>query len=59
MTLAHRKQTVEPLQKFLLRQVRYGLFAFLLISISVCIDVWSAVISLLTFCDSIVFTWLV
>lgn len=37
MKLEHRKQKVAPLPQFLLRQARFGLFAFLLISISVCI----------------------
>jgi hypothetical protein len=37
MPLEHRKQKVASLPRFLLRQSRFGLFAFLLISISVCI----------------------
>ncbi len=37
MKLEHRKQKVASLNQFLLRQVRFGLFAFLLISISVSI----------------------
>ncbi len=35
MKLEHRKQKVAPLPQFLLRQARFGLFAFSLISVSV------------------------
>lgn len=37
MKLEHRKEQVVPLARYLVRQARYGLFAVLLISISVCI----------------------
>jgi hypothetical protein len=37
MKLEHRKQKVASLPNFLLRQTRFALFAFLLISISLCI----------------------
>lgn len=36
MKLEHRRQQVVSLPRFILRQARYGLFAVLLISISVC-----------------------
>jgi hypothetical protein len=35
--LEHRRQKVLPFSAFLLRQVRYGLFAFILVAISVAI----------------------